>query len=102
MKKYLLILAVVSLPLALAGCCKVNCCCPPPVPDAASTPDLSSSADLSKPPDLASRPDMTYNPCTDRPCTMDSDCLPSYCRCSKPGGGKCSELGRCIYDPCAR
>lgn len=98
MKRFISVLTL-SFALAAGGCC--NCpapCCPAPQP----TPDLISSVDLRQPPDLSQPKDMTYNSCTDRPCTKDGDCLPSFCRCSKPAGGKCSDALRCVYDPCAR
>lgn len=99
MKRFIQVLTL-SFALAAGGCC--NCpapCCPAPPPP---TPDLISSVDLRQPPDLSQPRDMTYNSCTDRPCTKDGDCLPSFCRCSKPAGGKCSDALRCVYDPCAR
>lgn len=98
MKRFISVLTL-SFVVAAGGCC--NCpapCCPVPPP----TPDMISLVDLLQPPDLAKPADMTYNGCTDRMCTKNSDCLPSFCRCSKPSGGICADTGRCVYDPCAR
>lgn len=93
MKRFFYALAL-SFAIISAGCC--NC---PPVccPAAPSTPDLSSAVDMRQPPDLA-----VFNPCVDHPCMTNSDCLPSFCRCSKPEGGICSDARRCVYSPCIK